>query len=146
MKNQRWPSNERTSVSLSLSLSCSPPDNDGTTTGRVICGRWCDRMQDGRQYVPIALIVIVNSSHVARGESQEFIPRRNHADGKHRSARTNSAKRPPVIHGLISSSRVLEGVGGRFNWESTFTGILITGGYISSSFRFPAHAVLRGIV
>lgn len=65
-------------------------------------------MQDGRQYVPIALIVIVNSSHVARG-SQEFIPRRNHADGKHRSARTNSAKRPPVIHGLISSSQVVKG-------------------------------------
>lgn len=107
-------------------------------------------MQDGRQYVPIALIVIVNSSHVAKGGgrgSQEFIPRRNppRHDGKDRSARTNSAKRPPVIHGLISSSQVV-GRGEVQLGIDVHRDPYYRGEDISSSFRFPAHAVLRGIV
>lgn len=74
--------------------------------------------RDGMQgrsvlYVPIALIVIVNSSHVAR-VAGSVCPTATGDDGKHRSARTDSAKRPWSSTGLIFASQ-----GRKFDWEST---------------------------
>lgn len=113
---------------LSPSPFSAPLDNDGTTTGRVICGRWCDRMQDGRQYVPIALIVIVNSSHVARGVAGVYTPPQPtpmESIDRHERIPLNVPRSSMGLSPLPKYWR-----GRRFNWESTFTGILITGGYI----------------
>lgn len=63
-------------------------------------------------YVPIALIVIVNSSHVARVAGNLYSTATGD-DGKHRSARTDSAKRPRSSTGLSSLPKGGSSIGNR---------------------------------